>query len=1592
MVAFDSTWRFNAGGTYLGNSWSANGFDDSSWNSGAGLFCAGTTAPGQTQAISTLFSSGVGTDGVVLAPGALDPHYSLTESAAGTPPPPAIAATVTLNNPSWLANDTTSSWISVTNPGTGRPAPGKYSYRTTFDLTGFNPAAAQINLQVAVDNSLTNVAFNGVFTGLGYSNFNAFSGVFSLTSGFVAGTNTLDFIVSNTGTSTSPTGLRVNASGTATKTVPTNTPIVLGPTTYYFRKTFVFNGNPATTAFLFRSIVDDGAVFYLNGVEFFRQNMPPGPVTYATPATTNIGTAGITGPINILNSSLISGTNVLAVEVHQASGGGGDVLFGAEITLTTTNLPPGSFPSVAFNELPSVTNGVFWVELLNYGTNSATLDGFVLARFRDPTNDEYVIPTQTLPPGGRLVLDKASTGFGADPGDHLILYAPGKTAVLDGVVAKSYPRARWPEGTGDWLHPNLPTPGGTNSFAFHNEIVINEIMYHHRDLTNGQDSPESWVELFNRSGNAVDLTGWQLDEGISYSFPSNTVLAAGEYLVVAKDAAYLRGLYPSINILGNFDGKLSKSGEAIELRDDADNPVNRVEYSDSRPWPSFADGDGSSLELRDPRADNSRTEAWAASDESATAQWQTYTYSGTNANEAANSPTKWNEFDFGLLGEGEVLLDDFSVIEDPNGAHRQLLQNGSFENGSTSWRFLGNHRHAEVIVDPSNPANHILHLVTDGDTEHMHNHVETTLANNLPVTNGLVYQISYHAKWLAGCNKLNTRLYFNRLACTTNLLVTTTGGTPGARNSSYATNIGPTFVSLQHAPVIPSAANAVTISVTASDPDNVVSANLFYSVNGGAWQSAALPVTPATTVNLQGIIPAQTSSNVVQFYVEATDGLGAKSSYPAGGTNSRALYTVGAKTVPPRLHSIRIVMTPADVAFLLAPTNVMSNERLGCTIIADESRVFYDAGVHLQGSERGRNVAGRRGYSVELSAGQLYRGVHDGFTLDPSGGYSGKGGKQDEMLLKHVVNKAGGLPGMYDDLTQIFAPSSAEDTTALLLMAKYGDVFLDSQYPNGSDGEMYKLELIYYPTNTVDGNPQSPKLPQPDLVLGTDIQDLGNSAEAYRWNLLKENHVATDNYAPMIALAKAFSLTGPALNTQMQQLMDVDEWMRAVAFLGLIGVNDMFTYGNKHNFIIYVRPEDNKAMAFLWDMDFSFVAATNQAFPGSASPNAYKLITTIPDNLRRYYWHLMDLSDITGNSTYMGQWASNYSGLVGQNWSGAVTFLAQRAAYVRSKLPLNTTFAITNNGGNNFAVTNSPVTLGGTSPLTVKDLLVNGVLIPVTWTSITNWSLVVPLPVVTNVLAVQGVDKNGSPVINCSDTITVTNLGLLAPRPVVINEWMASNGGPGGYPDPLDGGFQDWFELFNPNYIPADISGFYLTDNLSKPTKWQVPAGTIIPPRGFLLVWADDQVEQNGQGTNGDLHAAFKLSEDGEAIGLYSTNLAPQHLVTFGAQTQNISQGLYPDGDTNAVYFMPSWTPRHPNQIGAPANPALGGAILSAGGNISFGISAIPGRLYQIEFKDSLAAPSWSILSTNRAFDYLLPVTIAATNSPQRFFRAGLLP
>ena len=133
--------------------------------------------------------------------------------------------------------------------------------------------------------------------------------------------------------------------------------------------------------------------------------------------------------------------------------------------------------------------------------------------------------------------------------------------------------------------------------------------------------------------------------------------------------------------------------------------------------------------------------------------------------------------------------------------------------------------------------------------------------------------------------------------------------------------------------------------------------------------------------------PPQPAGALVQFYVDAEDERGALASCPAGGPDSRALYRVAdGQAVLGRVHNIRILMTPFDTSLLHLETNVMSNERLGATIVVDEKDVHYDCGVRLKGSERGRIVNEWVGFNIKFPPDHLFRGVHESVQIDRSGG------------------------------------------------------------------------------------------------------------------------------------------------------------------------------------------------------------------------------------------------------------------------------------------------------------------------------------------------------------------------------------------------------------------------------------------------------------------------------------------------------------------------------------------------------------------------------------------------------------------------------
>ncbi|MGB9602441.1 MAG: lamin tail domain-containing protein, partial [Limisphaerales bacterium] len=164
-----------------------------------------------------------------------------------------------------------------------------------------------------------------------------------------------------------------------------------------------------------------------------------------------------------------------------------------------------------------------------------------------------------------------------------------------------------------------------------------------------------------------------------------------------------------------------------------------------------------------------------------------------------------------------------------------------------------------------------------------------------------------------------------------------------------------------------------------------------------------------------------------------------------------------------------------------------------------------------------------------------------------------------------------------------------------------------------------------------------------------------------------------------------------------------------------------------------------------------------------------------------------------------------------------------------------------------------------------------------------------------------------------------SNSPLVPPITVFINEWMADNTLT--LADPVDNDYEDWFEIYNPSPRPINFAGYYLSDSLTQSNQFLIPNGYVIPPNGFLLVWADGEPNQNSP-TNPALHTSFKLASSGEAIGLFAPDGTLVDGVVFGQQTPDVSQGRFPDGASQITAFT-NPTPASPNLIIEPNLPPV---------------------------------------------------------------------
>ena len=280
----------------------------------------------------------------------------------------------------------------------------------------------------------------------------------------------------------------------------------------------------------------------------------------------------------------------------------------------------------------STHNSGDWLEVYNYGKNALDISDWHITD-SNPAHD-YIFPTgTTIPANDRLVIAEdiqlfksiypeiscyGPLGFGLNNKKETIsLLDIQHTSVQTFTYHDSISWLQSADGLGRTLElragaTNLDDPaswfagcmGGSPSQPYqvcNDDVVFSEINYNSSITSDAGD----WVELHNPGSDAINVSGWKFSDSENlhlFTIPPNTLINAGEYLVLYGEKLKFESLFPSLsNTCGPFSFGLSGSGEAIRLFDNTGKLRFSVVYDDDMPWPKDADGNGYTLELNDAR-------------------------------------------------------------------------------------------------------------------------------------------------------------------------------------------------------------------------------------------------------------------------------------------------------------------------------------------------------------------------------------------------------------------------------------------------------------------------------------------------------------------------------------------------------------------------------------------------------------------------------------------------------------------------------------------------------------------------------------------------------------------------------------------------------------------------------------------------------------------------------------------------------------------------------------------------------------------------------------------------------------------------------
>lgn len=636
---------------------------------------------------------------------------------------------------------------------------------------------------------------------------------------------------------------------------------------------------------------------------------------------------------------------------------------------------------------------------------------------------------------------------------------------------------------------------------------------------------------------------------------------------------------------------------------------------------------------------------------------------------------------------------------------------------------------------------------------------------------------------------------------------------------------------------------------------------------------------------------------------------------------------------------IEVFIDNDSLQVLLDPANAESDHEFPVNMVyttSSQSDTVWNIGFRLRGNTS--RISQKKSFKISFNtftAGKRFYGVKkmnlNGEHNDPSISRSRlcwKMATDDGLKVSRFANAELYINGVYKGL--------------YINIEHINDDWLAQRYGGLEEGNLYKCT---YPADLryITSNPNSYKLTNGD---GTRIYEL-------------KTNESQDDYSDLEQLIRLLNnIPASQLECGLDSILDLEGFLEALAFEVTTGHWDNYSF-NKNNYYLYKNPQNNKFEYLLYDMDNTFGVDWFNIDWASRNVNSWintqsnlplaSRLLALPQLKEIYKFYLRKFNTQLSNPQLISHIDSIYNqikpfaeadtfkgldyGFTNDDFrnsfdstaaqlhvkKGIKTYIAQRVSNTTNQLGSFNVAPIIRQLDFVISTQSDEATITAfIEDETAVNVLCNYSLNGGTIQSITLYDDGLH----QDKMAADGFYGNSihnlihgeiSYQLTATDQNSQTRLRpcspktteIPIPKKIIINELMADNDN---FISDQAGLFSDWIELYNNSQDTIALSQYFLTDQISNPNQWAFP-DTLLYPNAFYLVWAsgDTSIASN--------HSNFKLSKDGEEIGIFKLNSTQYDTIdylVFGNQSTDISFGRTYDASPIWQFFT-SATPNASN-------------------------------------------------------------------------------